>query len=194
MMFFKLAFQTCIRLDALITLTWEQIKQEYDRKTKENIWVIVTWDKGKDNIKAIPESLYNELVKLKEENTGDKLFEINSKTLGKTLKRFCKDNGIKEDRNLVIHSLKKTGEDFVFEVTGDIIKTAQAGNHSSIEMEYQHYLGQNNSFASQTSYSLFNDNLVNKDVLDNWSKEELLKAIKKCRPFVISEIISKGRD
>ena len=200
-MFFKLAFVTAIRVNALLRLTWKDIKEIDDGKGNK-IKVIEIRDKGKLDKTPITDELYKELLDLKNvedeytkigavKHTEDsKILQVGDKTLRKTLKDFCELVAIDEERNIVLHSLKKASLDKVYSATNNINLTARHGHHSGIEMVYKHYEGKNELLVDRPSYSMF-DKEINVDSLENLSKEELLAAISKCTDSTINEILSK---
>lgn len=198
-MFFETAFVTGFRKQALLNLKWKNIKKRLDKTTNEEVWCICIKDKGKEVIKPISDDFYSRLIKLRficHNNKGvcdknnDPVFVISDKTLEKTLKKFCKEYGISEDRNIVIHSIKKASMDYVWNNTKDIVKTAQQGNHSTIEYAYNTYLGKNESYVDNPSYYLF-DSDVDISCLQQLSKDEIIDVIMNCNSYVKKEIVNK---
>lgn len=196
-MFFEVAIVTAIRKSALLNLKWKDIKLKKD-KTGVEVWTINVKDKGKYDVTPISNELAERLFELKKVNKAtkeDKVFPISDKSLIRTLKRFCKAEGISEERNIVLHSLKKASMDIVYQKTRDIKLTARHGHHSSLEMSYKHYLGKNQSLIDRPSYSLFEKKL-DINILEKATKEEIIQVIKQCDYYIINEIILKleGRE
>jgi integrase len=196
-LYFKTRFIAGIRHDAVFTLEWKQIKRLLDKKNNVEAWVIGVDDKGKSVKKAISDKFYEELCELKsyisegEKNYNkNKVFNICDKYLRNTLREFCKVEGINEDRNIVLHSLKKSSCDYVYDRSKDITLTATQGQHSDINTTYNNYIGKNSGFIDQPSYYMFDDE-VSIDKLRDLSKEELLDLIEKCGKGVIRQLIGK---
>ena len=175
-MFFKLSVATAHRVQALLSLTWNDIvKKSHNDK---DVWCIVVHDKTDDFITPISDDLYYELYEMFEGNKDSKVINVTSKTLARTLNRFCEEYGIDvKGRKLVLHSLKKTAGDIVFNKTNDIVKTGNFLHHSNINTSYNRYLGKNSNLTELPSYSMFNEDRDIKDKLESLSKEELLRAI-----------------
>lgn len=198
-LFFKLAFVTAIRVQALLNLTWGDIRYLKDTNG-ERVRVIEVRDKGKLDKTPITDELYEELLQLKEndmfeqlsleEKKDDKVVKISDKALRRTLNNFCEEQGIDEERNIVLHSLKKASLDKVYGATNNINVTARHGHHSGVEMVYRHYEGKNESLSDRPSFSMF-DGKLDTTRLEDLSKEELLKAIGECSEFTVNEILSK---
>lgn len=198
-MFFKTAFITAIRVQALLNMKWKDIRYLKDTNG-ENVRVIHLRDKGKEGKTPITEEFYEELLQLQnskeyqemnmEDRKESKIIKVTDKTLRKTLKEFCERSGIEEDRNIVLHSLKKASLDKVYGATKNINLTARHGHHSGVEMVYRHYEGKNESFSDRPSFSMF-DGKLDDSRLEDLSKEELLEAIGRCSEATVNEILSK---
>lgn len=182
-MFFKLAYVTAIRQGALLSMQWDDITPILEDKKAKGMLITVK-DKGKTIQTPITLELYNELLEVKQEdNINDgRVFPTTRKTLSKTLKDFCEDDGIDhEKRNIVLHSLKKASIDKVYLETGDITKTARHGHHSGIEMVYKTYEGKNSKLLEQPSFTVFdksNIKQLEKD-LQKYDKGDIIEAIVK---------------
>jgi integrase len=166
----ELASVTSFRLDALVQLKWSDFRKENDT------WVIKTIDKSKTNEKSIRTDLYERLLATK---TDNKVFHMTAKTFERTIKTLATQIGIDDDRNITFHSIKKYGIMEVWMATGgDIIKTAEQGNHSSFETTKKYYM------MFEKDYSTMPCLLIGQSVdispLEEMSKEELLKLIKGC--------------
>jgi integrase len=191
-MFFKTAVRTALRKSALLNLSWSKLKKEQDVNTKEWIWVIKTHDKTGKVIKPLTDEFYEELKQILKESTlsNDSIFQVSDETLIDTFNRFCESHNIdKIGRNLApFHSFRKSSTDIVYEITGDIKKTQQHGNWKSPDMPMTIYLGQNTNLVDQPSYYAFDLKETMQDSLENYTKEELIAAIKKSPAFVTREI------
>jgi integrase len=174
--FFRTCFVTGIRSNPLMMLKKENLIQEKDFKSGSLVWCICVVDKKKHVKKAISNKLYNQIIECQEPQSL-KIFNVCDKMLRQTLKSFCSSQNIHNDRRIVLHSLKKSSMDFVWDTTQNIIKTAKQGQHSSIETTYKHYIGKNESLSDQPSYDLF-DKEYNIKQLEHLTKEQLLDLIK----------------
>jgi integrase len=184
-LFFETAITTGNRRSCLLNLKWEDIKQQKDNSGKF-FWVIYVYDKGKEVEKPITDEFYNKLCSLKGESaqSTDKIFNICDKIIAKTLRDFCKSADINvKERNIVLHSLKKTSLDMVWEATRDINQTALQGSHKSIQTPYANYLNQNKNYSENPSYYVFTDE-NRADLMKNASKEEIVKAIQECPAYI----------
>lgn len=193
-LFFETAYVTAIRSGALMKMTWKDLKIKKDTIDDVYYNVIRVMDKG-DNVEVpINDDLYDRLMAMKEDNlkldaTEERVFPITRVTLSKCLKDFCISEGISEDRNIVLHSLKKSSIDKVYRETGDINATARHGHHKGLEMVYRHYQGKNDGLANAPSLTVFDEDERDLGVLEDMSKEELLRLIGKCNGNVISAIL-----
>lgn len=191
-MFFETAIVTALRKEALLSMTWDDIQQKQD-KSGAMVWTICVRDKGgKYDYNPITDEFYNRLLQVKQENdvNDNKVFQINEKTLVKTLKDFCKANNIDDDRRITLHSLKSASGAIVYKATGgDIVATSKHLHHSQINTTYQHYVGKFTNLTLKPSYSVFGKQVSIKD-LEKYSKEELLEAIAKSGTSTIREILS----
>jgi len=192
--FFKTCFITGIRSNVILLMKKENIQHKIDKKTNKMIWCLCVKDKGKYITKAIPDSLYHELVQCMTPDTT-RILNVCDKILRQTLKDYCKKQGIQNDRKIVLHSLKKTSMDYVWDMTKDIVKTAKQGQHTGVEMAYRNYLGQNSSLTEQASYDLF-DKTFDISQLEHLTKKQLLTLIDNSDKAILRQLIyslnSKG--
>lgn len=144
----ELAVMTSIRLTALLNLTWKDFEQ------KEGFWVVKVIDKGKSaDEKPIRDELYHRLLKLKRHN-DDKVFSVSESTANRLVKKLAKKMGIDEERNIVFHSLKKVGINWVLDTTGDIVLASKQGNHKAIQTTYNYYLDRNKDFSKYAGLTM----------------------------------------
>lgn len=183
-LYFEFLFVLTCRKHVAQTLTWDQIKRELDIDSNKMVLVVNftgdNRDKGKSIKKAITDEFYNRLKENYEDEkeTNNKVFcGIYNATYDNTLKAFCKEYNIDPDRDIVQHSLKSSGLDYIQGAIGDINVTAQAAQHSNIQTTYQRYLNKNKKYSSQPSYMLHEN--FNIDLLRDLDKEELLGLIEK---------------
>ena len=199
-LFFETAYITAIRSGALMDLTWKGIKKVKDTSDEDVYYnVIKLQDKGGNLEVAISDELYNKLLMMKEVNEElglkeDRVFPITRKTLSKCLKEFCEADGIDEDRNIVLHSLKKASIDKVYKESGDINLTARHGHHKGVEMVYRHYQGKNDGLANSPSLNLFNGTKRDLGELEGLTKEELLRVISNCNGLTIDTLLRSYKE
>jgi integrase len=190
-LFFETLLITGNRRDSILNLRWEQICQKMSN-SKELTWTIYVFDKGKSVTKPISNNFYEKLCQLKtlETNPKDRVFDISDKTVSKTLAKFCTWAGINQkERKIVIHSIKKTSTDMVFDITGDIKMAQLQGSHKSVETTIKRYLDKNRDYQDNPSYSMFENLELNLNVLESASKEELIEALKKLPKSVTRKVI-----
>lgn len=188
--FFRVAVTIAVRKTAILEVKWKDIKQVNEDGI--NIWTIHTLDKGNEyDVNPISDELYEELITLrkKSDTEEDYVFKLNEKTLKRCLERFCKQYDIEEGRNISIHSLKKTSMDIVYGRTKDVLETARHGHHKGVEMVYKHYQGKNQKLSQKPSYTM--DEKIDSTELENYTKEELIRAIELSGHFVINEVLMK---
>lgn len=165
----ELATFTSIRLTALLSLTWKNIKNV------DGFWIVSVYDKGeKLDEKPISNDLYTRLLVLKTDSY--KIFTLTDKTCQRAIKQLCEKIGINdEERNITFHSLKKVGVNWIIDATGDITKGAQQGNHSNIQTTFKHYRSKRKDFGSMAGILMSNQ--VDLSPLEDMNKEELIQLI-----------------
>ena len=179
-LFFKLMLSTAHRVNSLLSLKWGDIK--LISQNNKTIPILSIYDKTNHFETPISLDLYNELKNnLYQDNDDEKVFNINNMALCRILKSFCEKYNIDKDRNIVVHSIKKTSGDLVYEKTnGDINLTAKHLKHSNIETAYKHYIGKNNNLEENPSFTLLEQNNIDdklQDITNNLSKDDLMKII-----------------
>lgn len=191
-MLIKLASVTSIRLEAILSLTWED---NFFQKDERGVLVnyIDVIDKKKRHKKAISEKLYNELRE-KLGTTGKLFPSLYPHKVGKYIKVIVDALGFDKRRNIRFHSLKKCGVNRVLEKTDNIYKAKEQGNHSSIATTEGYYVEVNEDLTQQSSYTLDQEvNIV--EALEGISKEEMIRAIAQMSDsakFELLRIINKG--
>jgi integrase len=119
------ALDTCIRKTALLNIKWSNFIERED-----GVMVTVV-DKGnKDFRQLISKDFYKELLTIK--NGSDKVFNLSSDALNDMMHRLKEKMNIPSERNIVFHSVRKSGVTFRYRITGDILEAKRAANHSSI--------------------------------------------------------------
>lgn len=194
--YFETAYITALRVNCLLNLKWGNIKLKED-KNGNSVRVIVAEDKGKIVHVAISDSFYERLCELKKieypnghrNQKTDKIFQISDKALSRTLKKFCELAGIGEDRKIVLHSLKKSSIDKVYQETKDINVTARHAQHSTTDLIYKVYQGKNSDYSDMPSVRLFDATEGDIDALRDMSKDELLELIDMAGRDVVSKLV-----
>jgi integrase len=175
-MLFKLASVTSIRLDALLTSTWEDNWFTKVEKGMEVDYIEVI-DKGKKHKKPVSPSFYDELQK-KLGGVGELFPNLYDKKVGKVLKEIVKALGFDPRRNIVFHSFKKAGVMRALQLTGNMYKAKEQGNHSSMTTAEKYYLKYKECLTEMISYTMDEDIDVENEISE-YSKEELVSAILK---------------
>lgn len=184
-MLIRLASVTSIRLESLLNMTWTKSWRE---KVERGVTVhyIDVVDKSQRHVKSVSEIFYNEL---RESLTEDKMFDgLNKNNVNKFLK-ICLDKlGFPESRNIKFHSFKKAGVMRALDITDNIYKAKEQGNHSSIKTTEEHYLKYQESLMDMVSYSIEDTVDVTEDI-NKYTKEELVNAIGKLREVSKRELL-----
>lgn len=180
----EFAAKTSFRISAILNTTWDDFYKE------NGIWVVKVIDKG--NVvdkKPIKDEFYNRLKVLDNGKYSDnKVFHFTKKTCNAMIKRLCKELDLDPRRNITFHSLKKTAIHWALENTGDIRLAARQGNHKSIETTMKYYAETQNCYDDMPGLNM--DSTIDSDNLYNFSKEQIIDAIKKCNPQVIRNILN----
>lgn len=181
----ELAAKTCIRLDALLTLTTEEIflREEHGNK----IWTIETIDKGQEHIKPISDTLCEKIQAHVDEE--GRIFHFTTHKVGKYMNELVTRMELDPRRNIKFHSLKKAGINFVFEKTGDIMLAQQMGNHKSAITTMKSYMKHKRDLSAMPSYTI--GEKIDLSSLEALSKEELLEAIGKLSSGSQLELLRK---
>lgn len=173
-MLIKLASITSIRLEALLTLTWEDhffVTNEYNK----DINYIDVVDKKKRHKKSISEEFYSELRE-KLNHKGRLFPSLHAQKARNYLKDIFNALNFDERRNLSFHSLKKTGVNRVIVKYGDLLKAKEQGNHSSFNTTDKYYLEISENLSDMASYTL--DQEVDlKAEISHLDKDQLVDAI-----------------
>jgi integrase len=195
-MFFKIAILTALRKDSLLKLQWNNIRRRTDRETGKEFYCISVYDKTDRRIIPLRDDVYEELQILKDPAymTGMKIednrvFKISEDKLVETLKKFCEEYGIQ--RKITLHSLRKTSADIAYSIVdGDIKRIQEQTGHKSVQVLVNRYQGTRSSLSNYPGLMMFDDSL-DMGMLEQYSKEEIVKAIGKCGKGVLREILSK---
>jgi integrase len=121
------SLDTCIRKSAVLRLKWSDFHEEDSSVIVEGI------DKGNEEFrKEISKEFYKELLTIKDDQS-DNVFEgITKESIDKMMQRYRKYFNIPEERNLVWHSVRKSGITFHYRVTRDILSAQRVAGHKNI--------------------------------------------------------------
>lgn len=131
-LFVKFAIRTSFRVSAILRVRWKDI--QLDESTGHYIVTVI--DKGSQVVSTgINQVFYEELLQLKEEDDSETelVFQgLSEQSLRHSLKRSKKRLGIPPERELVLHSFKGVGIDYVYENSGhDLLAAKEQGNHKN---------------------------------------------------------------
>lgn len=163
-------FDTCMRLEECLNLTWSNFIVKDD-----GLVSVRTQAKGnKTMIRDIDFVFYEKLLLLKR-NDSEKVFNIGVATVNRMMPDIREYLGIDpNNRNIVFHSIRKAGAQFLWEEFRDINQVSRALGHSSIQTT-ELYINKDETYgilgAISSSYR------VDSDSYKTVSHEDLLKAI-----------------
>jgi integrase len=183
----ELGFKTCIRLDALLTMTWGNIHKRHQHG--KDIWTIEVIDKGEEHVKAIADNVKERLDSLRWSSSNEeKVFKNwHEHKVGDAIRKMCKEMNIDPRRKIRFHSLKKAGINFVFDSTGDIMMAQKQGNHKSAKTTIDSYMKHKEDLTSMPSYTMGEE--INLSSLTEMNKEDLLELIQKSSATTKLELI-----
>ncbi len=182
--FLEVAWNTSIRVSALLSLTWKQIKN-----VKEKQWEIEVKDKGKINKQGISDELYNRLLTLKREDE-ERVFTLSYTTVYETVIEISRKMGIPAERNISPHSVRKSLIDWGVKVLKDPVAAAKQGNHN-LEVMYKYYLSQNPDYSDRPAFKYKEGNdLTALKELAMTNPEKLFDLIQKASYSTQNELLS----
>jgi len=178
-MFFEFLYYMGCRKNVALELKWNDIQTRYDHNTGLNVWTIKFKDKGKYITKAINNDFYERILKLKEENKGEKVFHLAKETFEKTFNDFRTKYNLemKDGKRVTIHSIKKASGWMVQNTFGDLNKTKLHLQHSNPSTTANIYVNVEN-YTDQASYLIGKN--IDMDFFKELSKDELLGLIEMC--------------
>lgn len=169
----KLALDTALRANELLTLEWNQftifddkvvVKSRGENRGKGN----KSWE---DEISL---DLYNEILKLKEDD-NKKVFNISYAMIAKSMNITTKALNLR-DKKYTFHSFRKTSITHTFNVTGgDIIAAKEKANHSNIGTTTRYIKPKNYGMTGMFSLR----GKMNNNLYKTVSHEELICALDK---------------
>lgn len=189
-MLLKLACISSIRLDALLSLTWEDFRIKNEKGLLVNY--IDKVDKQTRHQTPVSVNFYNEL---KEKlGSNEKLFpKLHKHKVGKFLKEILTYFEVDPKRNIKFHSFKKCGVNRVLDKTGDLTKAQIQGKHKSIVTTQNNYIALKDDLTTKPSFTL-DQNVDIKNEIKDMSHDDLLNAISQLSEsakFELLRIINK---
>ncbi|MEK5036323.1 tyrosine-type recombinase/integrase [Paenibacillus sp. FSL R7-0302] len=179
----EFASVSSFRIDAVANLEYSDFRKEGDT------WVVKHLDKKKIHEKSIRSDLYERLLAVKEDSSN-KVFDLNKKTLQRTIHTLNEMMGLDEERNLTFHSIKKYGIGEVYMITGgDRLATASQGNHNSFETAEKYYLLFQKNYANMPSLMI--GQKLDTSPLQDLDKDGLIDLIESMPRSVQFEILNK---
>lgn len=179
----ELLYKTSIRVDAITKLTWNDFVE-----TDDDIVIVNVYDKGeKEDNKPITKEFYNRLLQLKSDS--DYVFSFKKITVQRAFDTVIDKLGFDKERNLSVHSLKKSLINWIIDETGDITQGAKQGNHKSINTTYKYYYDKKKDYTNMPGILIEKNNDI--EELNELSKDELIELINSCTLRTKNEIISK---
>lgn len=177
-----LAARTSIRLSALLSLEWDDIKPYGN-----DMWIVNVYDKGnKEDDKPIMNSFYQKMLQLKVDGQK-KIFNISDTAVHNMIKRLCKLMGIEESRKISFHSLKGYGINVVIDNGGNVFDVKEQGNHSTVETSDKYYRRKTKDYSRYAGVVM--DSEMDLSILDGLNKEELMKLIRSSNRSVQSALL-----
>jgi integrase len=191
-MLVEIGFKTCIRLGALLDMTWGNIHQREQHGKK--IWVIDVIDKEERHVKAIADNVYDRLLELKKTDSFDEeVFKnFHPHKVGDMIHKLCEKMDIDPRRNIRFHSLKKAGINFVYDSTGDIMMAQKQGNHKDPSTTIKSYMEHKEDLTAMPSYTM--GETIDLSALKTLSKEEILEVIAKSSATVQLELLRRIKE
>lgn len=196
----NLSVDTGLRLNELLTLEWNQ----FTTLSEEEVQISSRGkNRGKGNKswnKIISTDVYNELLKLKNENSI-KVFNIGRSTVAKYMNETITQLGLNKDsKKYTFHSFRKNSVTHTYKTHGNDIKAAQEwANHSSINTTAK-YIKSNqlgmvgrkslaNKVDEQAYLKVSHEQLLS--TLAEWDESLLFNLNKQLSHFVESDSIEK---
>lgn len=168
------ALDTCLRKTAILNLKWSDFVE------REDGVLVKAVDKGNSDARLkISQKFFDELKSLKKENE-DKVFYISDQAVDDMMIRLREKMGIKEERRIVFHSLRKTGVSFQYRISGnDILQAKKAARHKRVETTLL-YLDEED-YGASGAISMGKD--LDKDLYKKVDHELLLETISEMKNF-----------
>lgn len=183
---FKLAIDTALRADELLTLKWDNFTVNNDNVLMKSF----ATNKGKGNkewIDRINLSLYEELLQLKQLGNSEYLFSITYDNVKRTMNRL-NETVNNTNKNYTFHSFKKLAVTMTYINNGNCIDSAmKKARHSNVNTTMRYLKLENNNVSGIISSSMN----VEQTLYKHCTHEELLKALETMRPEMLMILNNK---
>jgi integrase len=165
---FLFSLDTCARLSECLNLEWDDF-----RERETDVIVNITAKGNKEFRPVISKEFYNELLSIKGDT--NKVFPVSTNAVSDIMIKLREVMNISEKRNVVFHSVRKSGVSFNYRISSDILQAKKAANHSNINTTLLYIQEEDYGVTGAVSKSKG----VTEDLYRNVSHEELLNAIDK---------------
>lgn len=167
-LYFLFLLETCARKTAAMNMKWSNFTE-----INENDVTLRYIDKGNKEFKIkIARWLYNELLTLKVEGE-ERVFNLSENAIQNSFTRIKKKMNIREERNIVIHSIRKCGATFLFYKTNNILFVQKVLGHTNVNVTQDYIDVQDYGVIGAVSTA----GEVGVEIINEVSHEELLAAI-----------------
>jgi integrase len=183
---FEVAFITAIRLDALLTATYEDniFLRHEDGK---DIWTLEVIDKDQLHVKSISDELKTKIDSLNRKPTDRVFKNLHDHKVGDAIRSLVLEMGLDTRRNIKFHSFKKASVNYVLDITGDIKQAQSQGNHKSAKTTLDSYVKRNTKLSAQPS--LYMGKEIDTSPIHELSHAELLALIENSSVSLKSELL-----
>lgn len=170
---------TSIRITALLSLTWDNIKKDPNTR----FYVVDTIDKRKmPVIMPFEPELNDKLVAIRK---SEKLFEdLKVDYVKDAISKIAKELGIAE--RIVTHSLRKSAPAYEMRTTGNIKRGMRQTGHKSVQTFITTYTDKTVGFGELAGIKMFRK--VDESAFENVSKEDILKKLKEMNRDVYDQL------
>lgn len=176
--FLKLASRTSYRLQALLSLTWDDVK---NAKKIDDLYILSVVDKGnKIDHKPLVDNVYHDLLELKnveyyKRYSDNKVFHFRPNDIGDMIKELCEKMEFPESRKVVFHSFRKCGGNYVMKLTGNVYLAKEQLNHDSVVTYEKSYHKENKNFDFMAGALM--DRKTDPNLVPNLSEEQMRNII-----------------
>jgi integrase len=184
--FILLAAQTSGRVQALLNVKKKHII--YDKR--ENIYLADILDKGDDlRTVSIDANVYEKIMHMcKDKEDNDYIFtKLKVDWVNKTIKKLSLSFEELKGKNIVTHSLRHSAAVHEMDTTGDIRAVQAQTGHRSTEVAIKIYAKKTMNYRDRAGIRMMRQ--VNESVLDNLSKEDILKTLKRISPSAYHQLL-----
>lgn len=187
--FIYVASQTSLRVDALLSVTWDNI--EFDEHS--GFHVIKAIDK-RDQQRVCPVDawLFEKMVKLRELlEVGDsgKLFpNLKQDYINKKIKKIAYEKmKVSKKKKIVTHSLRKSAISHEFQTTGNLDLARRQSGHRSVETLMNSYVVHTVDYNQLAGIRMFKQ--LDESVVDLLDKKEIIELLKKTNPSAYHQLL-----